>query len=55
MAFNIFVKCGKLEKCVCVCDFNGRELKDLNILCCVSILLASVEGRSVGDCTSLLF
>jgi hypothetical protein len=34
-----------------VCDFNGRWLKYLNILCCVSILLTSVEGRLIGDCT----
>jgi hypothetical protein len=35
-----------------VCDFNGRRLTDLNILCCDSILHANVEGRSVEDCTS---
>jgi len=28
------------------CDFNGRWLKDSNILCCIVILL-SVEGKVV--------
>jgi len=35
-----------------VCDFIGRWLKDLNFFCCVYILLTSVEGRLVGNCTS---
>jgi hypothetical protein len=35
-----------------VCDFNGRWLKELNILCYVSILLTIVESRLVIDCTS---
>jgi len=54
MAFDTFVECVKDGKmCVYfVCDFNGRWLKDLSFLCCVSILLASVEGRSVEDCTN---
>jgi len=30
-----------------VCDFNGKWLKDSSILCCISILLKSVEGRIV--------
>jgi hypothetical protein len=30
-----------------VCDFNARRLKDLNLLCCIYILLESVEGRVV--------
>ncbi len=29
-----------------VCDFNGRWLKDLSLLCCIDVLL-SVEGRIV--------
>jgi hypothetical protein len=30
-----------------VCDFNGRKLKDLNLLCCISILLESMECKVV--------
>jgi hypothetical protein len=30
-----------------MCDFNGRKLKDLSLLCCISILLKSMEGRIV--------
>jgi len=30
-----------------MCDFNGRRLKDLNILCCISILLKNMDGRVV--------
>jgi hypothetical protein len=29
-----------------VCDFNGRRLKDLSLLCCIDVLL-SVEGGVV--------
>jgi hypothetical protein len=41
-------------------DFNGRWLKDLNLLCCISILLESVEGRvvdivQVGCCLEMVF
>ncbi len=44
-----------MERCVrngkmCVyfvCDFNGRWLKYLNFLCCISILLENVEVRVV--------
>jgi hypothetical protein len=38
-----------MEKDVCtwVCDFNARRLKDLSPLCCIYILLESVEGRVV--------
>ncbi len=53
MAFDTFVECVRNGK-MCmyfVCDFKGRWLKYFNILCCVSILLASVEGRLIGDCT----
>jgi len=28
------------------CDFNGRWLKDSNILCCIVIIL-SVEGKVI--------
>jgi hypothetical protein len=35
-----------------LCDFNGRWLKELNLLCYVSILLTIVEGRSIIDYTS---
>jgi hypothetical protein len=54
MAFDIFVECVRNgERCMYfVCDFNGRWLKDLNILDYHYNLLASVEGRLVGDCTS---
>ncbi len=54
MAFNTFVESVRnKEGCMYfVCAFNGRWLKDLNVLHCVSNLLASVEGRLVGDCTS---
>jgi hypothetical protein len=53
MAFNTFVECVKDgEMCMYfVCDFNGKWFKDLSFLCCVSILLANVEGRSIEDCT----
>jgi hypothetical protein len=57
MAFDIFVgSCGEWKahggmRLYFVCDFNGRWLKDLNFFV-VSILLTSVEGRSVGDCTN---
>jgi hypothetical protein len=45
-----------MERCVrnekmcmyLVCDFNGRWLKDLNLLCCIYILLESVENKVVG-------
>jgi hypothetical protein len=30
-----------------VCDLNGKWLKDLSFLCCISIILESVEGRIV--------
>jgi hypothetical protein len=30
-----------------VCDFNGRWLKDLNLLCCMAIIL-SEEGRIIN-------
>ncbi len=30
----------------CVCDFNGRWLKDLSLLCCMAIIL-SEEGRII--------
>lgn len=30
-----------------VCDFDGKGLKDLSHLCCISSLLKSVEGRIV--------
>jgi hypothetical protein len=30
-----------------LCDLNGRSLKDSSILCCIYILLESVEGRIV--------
>ncbi len=30
-----------------VCHFNGRRLKDLSFLCCISILLKSTETRVV--------
>jgi hypothetical protein len=30
-----------------MCDFNGRWLKDLNLLCCISILLENVDSRVV--------
>ncbi len=29
-----------------VCDFNGRWLKDLSLLCCMAIIL-SEEGRII--------
>jgi hypothetical protein len=33
------------EKCMYfVCDFNGRWLKDLSLLCCIAII-SSVGGR----------
>jgi hypothetical protein len=54
MAFDTFVECVR-DGGMCmyfVCDFNGRWLKGLSFLCCVFILLASVEGRLVEDCTS---
>jgi hypothetical protein len=46
MAFDTFVKCVR-NGGMCmyfVCDFNGKQLKNLNIVCCVSILLTNVEG-----------
>jgi hypothetical protein len=44
-----------MERCVrngemfmyLVCDFNGKWLKDLNFLFCISILLENVEGKVV--------
>jgi hypothetical protein len=36
------------ERCMyLVCHFNGRRLKDLSLLCCISILLESMETRVV--------
>jgi len=31
-----------------VCHFNGRRLKDSNLLCCISILLKNIETRLVN-------
>jgi hypothetical protein len=47
---RLLLNVGGMEKCVrtFVCDSNGRWLKDLHLLCCIYILLASVEGRLVG-------
>jgi hypothetical protein len=44
-----------MERCVrnkemcmyLVCDFNGRWLKYLNLMCCIFILFKSVEGRVI--------
>jgi len=36
------------KRCMCfVCDFNGRELKDSSLLCCIIILL-KVKGKIMG-------
>ncbi len=52
-----------MERCVkngemcmyLICDFNKRWSKDLNLLCCISILLKNVEDKvadivQVGCC-----
>jgi hypothetical protein len=56
MAFDTFLECLKDGEMFMyfLCDFNGKWLKDLSFLCCVSIILASVEGRSVKDSTNKL-
>jgi hypothetical protein len=32
---------------VLMCDFNGKWLKNSSLLCCISIILESVESRIV--------
>ncbi len=54
MTFDTFVECVRNgEGCMYfVCDFNGRWLKDLNLLHSIYNLSVSVEGRLIGNCTS---
>jgi hypothetical protein len=33
--------------CCILCDFNAKMVEKLDVSCCISILLKSVEGRVV--------